>query len=115
MPSPLALLLERWRHHPTVPGRLVVPPGLRAWFAAALAARGPVLAVVPGERDAEELADDASLFLAAWHLPAWETLPFEHVSPSVQAMGARAVARATAWHRAGRAWWWPRCGPSPSG
>ena len=22
---------------------------------------------------------------------------------------------ATAWRRAGRAWWWPRCGPSPSG
>jgi len=93
MPPPLALLLERWRHHPTVPGRLVVPPGLRAWFVAALAARGPVLAVVPGERDAEELADDAALFGEAWHLPAWETLPFEHVSPSVQAMGARAMAR----------------------
>ncbi len=93
MPPPLALLLERWRHHPTVPGRLVVPPGLRAWFAAALGARGPVLAVVPGERDAEELAEDASLFVETHHLPAWETLPFEHVSPSVQSMGARAVAR----------------------
>ena len=93
MPPPLALLLERWRHRPTVPGRLVVPPGLRASFASSLAARGPVLAVVPGERDAEELADDASLFGEVWHLPAWETLPFEHVSPSVQAMGARAVAR----------------------
>ncbi|MFH1331244.1 MAG: transcription-repair coupling factor [Actinomycetota bacterium] len=93
MPPPLALLLERWRHRPTAPGRLVVPPGLRAWFAAALASRGPVLAVVPGERDAEELTDDAALFVEARHLPAWETLPFEHVSPSVQAMGARAVAR----------------------
>ncbi|MBP1632403.1 MAG: transcription-repair coupling factor Mfd, partial [Acidobacteria bacterium] len=93
MPPPLASLLDRWRHRPTVPGRLVVPPGLRAWLAAALAARGPVLAVVPGERDAEELADDAALFVAACHLPAWETLPFEHVSPSVQSMGARALAR----------------------
>ncbi|MBN2114647.1 MAG: transcription-repair coupling factor [Acidimicrobiia bacterium] len=93
MPPPLAQLLDRWRHYPTVPGRLVVPPGLRAWFAAALAARSPVLAVVPGERDAEELADDASLFVETVHLPAWETLPFEHVSPSVQVMGARALAR----------------------
>jgi transcription-repair coupling factor (superfamily II helicase) len=93
MPAPLAVLLERWRHRPTVPGRLVVPPGLRALFLAGLAADRPVLAVVPGEREAEELAEDAALFGEAWHLPAWETLPFEHVSPSVQAMGARAVAR----------------------
>ncbi|MBM3694682.1 MAG: transcription-repair coupling factor [Actinobacteria bacterium] len=93
MPPPLALLLDRWRHRPTVPGRLVVPAGLRAYLAAALAARGPVLAVLPGERDAEELADDAALFVSACHLPAWETLPFEYVSPSVQVMGARAVAR----------------------
>jgi transcription-repair coupling factor (superfamily II helicase) len=93
MPPPLAALLERWRHRPTVPGRLVVPPGLRALLAASLAARGPVLAVVPGEREAEELADDAALFVDTCQLPAWETLPFEHVSPSVQVMGARALAR----------------------
>jgi len=93
MPPPLAALLERWRHRPAVPGRLVVPPGLRAVFLAGLGADRPVLAVVPGEREAEELAEDAGLFTEAVHLPAWETLPFEHVSPSVQVMGARAVAR----------------------
>src|SRR4030042_1692465 len=93
MPPPLAVLLEQWRRRPTVPGRLVVPPGLRAFFLAGLAADRPVLAIVPGEREAEELAEDAALFVEALHLPAWETLPFEHVSPSVQAMGARAVAR----------------------
>jgi transcription-repair coupling factor (superfamily II helicase) len=93
MPPPLAPLLDRWRRRPPVPGRLVVPPGLRAFFVAALAAERPVLAVLPGEREAEELADDAALFVEALHLPAWETLPFEHVSPSVQAMGSRAVAR----------------------
>ncbi|HSQ37125.1 MAG TPA: transcription-repair coupling factor [Acidimicrobiia bacterium] len=93
MPPPLAALLERCRPRPTVPARLVVPPGLRAFFLAALAADRPVLAIVPGEREAEELAEDAALFVEALDLPAWETLPFEHVSPSVQAMGARAVAR----------------------
>lgn len=93
MPSPLADLLERWRHHPRTPGRLVVPPGLRAYFAAVLAGDRSVLAIVPGERDAEEVAEDAALFTDAVQLPAWETLPFEHVSPSVQVMGARALAR----------------------
>jgi transcription-repair coupling factor (superfamily II helicase) len=53
-----------------------------------------VLVVVPGERDAEDLADDISLF---WRpvlvMPAWETLPFEHLSPNGSTMARRAEAR----------------------
>ncbi len=98
MPAPLATLLDRWRRRPSppIPGRLVVPPGLRAYFLAGLAERleAPVLALVPGERDAENLLDDLELFVDdAVMLPAWETLPFEHVSPNVATMAARAQAR----------------------
>ncbi|MBU1227029.1 MAG: transcription-repair coupling factor [Actinobacteria bacterium] len=93
MPAPLADLLAglRERPKPDIPGRLVVPPPLRALFLALLGR--PVLAVVPGEHDAEELVDDLALFTEALHLPAWETLPFEHVSPNVATMAARAEAR----------------------
>ena len=50
--------------------------------------------IVPGERDAEELADDLALFLEDVTLaPAWETLPFEHVSPNIATMARRAAAR----------------------
>ncbi len=53
-----------------------------------------LLVVVPGERDAEELADDIALFLDDVTLaPAWETLPFEHVSPNIATMARRAAAR----------------------
>jgi transcription-repair coupling factor (superfamily II helicase) len=53
-----------------------------------------LLVVVPGERDAEELADDVALFADRVLLaPAWETLPFEHVSPNVATMAHRAEAR----------------------
>ena len=52
-----------------------------------------MLVVVPGEREAEELADDLGLFLDDVLLaPAWETLPFEHVSPNVSTMAHRAQA-----------------------
>ena len=57
-------------------------------------AKGPLLAIVPGERDAEELTEDLALFHSAVVLmPAWETLPFEHVSPNAGTMARRAEAR----------------------
>jgi len=95
MPAPLASLVERaGRLLPGVPARLVVPPGLRALFLAAAARERTVLAVIPGERDAEDVADDLELFTGtARFLPAWETLPFEHVSPNVSTMADRAAAR----------------------
>jgi transcription-repair coupling factor (superfamily II helicase) len=54
----------------------------------------PILAVVPGEHEAEDLVDDLALFHdGALLLPAWGTLPFEHISPNVGTMAARAEAR----------------------
>ncbi len=53
-----------------------------------------MLCIVPGEHDAEEMVDDLTLFTdQALALPAWETLPFEHVSPNVTTMASRARAR----------------------
>lgn len=52
------------------------------------------LVVVPGEREAEELVDDLELFMTdVVFAPAWETLPFEHVSPNIATMARRAAAR----------------------
>ena len=66
-----------------------MPPGARAFALAALARQSPVLAVVPSERDAEDLADDLALFADSYLIPAWETLPFEHVSPNLATMARR--------------------------
>ena len=73
-----------------------MPPGARAVLLAGTAARSQtaVLAVVAGEREAEDLAQDVGLFTSnVAHLPAWETLPFEHVSPNVATMASRIEAR----------------------
>ena len=96
--APLAALVDRFtpEHVPTMPGRFVVPPAVRAYVLAGMAAQlqQPILAVVPGEREAEDLVDDLALFTEnAVLLPAWETLPFEHVSPNMVTMAARSVAR----------------------
>ena len=65
MSAPLAALVDRWRaqHFPPLPGRWVVSTGARAFAVAGLARKlgGPLLVVVPGERDAEELADEEEL------------------------------------------------------
>jgi len=79
-----------------MPGRFVVPAAMRSFVLAGLQHRGvaPLFAVVPGEREAEDLVDDIRLFTdAVALLPAWETLPFEHVSPNMVTMANRAVAR----------------------
>ena len=94
---PLAPLVERWTHEllPVIPGRCVIPPALRAFFLAGLASRAtrPLLAVVSGEREAEEMAEDLEMFHAQVQLlPAWETLPFEHVSPNIGTMAQRTMA-----------------------
>lgn len=98
MPAPLANLLDRWRPalDLPVPGRFVVPPAIRAVVAAGTlqGSHRPLLLVVAGEREAEELTEDIQLFTdQVHHLPAWETLPFEHVSPNVITMGRRVAAR----------------------
>jgi transcription-repair coupling factor (superfamily II helicase) len=96
--APLSEILERWTNEllPPVPGRIVVPPSLRAVTLAGMVqgTPRPILAVVPGEREAEDLAEDVELFTdRVEFLPAWEILPFEHVSPNVRTMARRAQAR----------------------
>jgi transcription-repair coupling factor (superfamily II helicase) len=74
---------------------LAVPEPARAFAIAGLAhlsGRHPIVAVVPTGTDAERLAHDLGAFLGTDDVdvfPAWETLPFERVSPSVETMGRR--------------------------
>ncbi|HEY7104828.1 MAG TPA: transcription-repair coupling factor [Acidimicrobiia bacterium] len=74
---------------------VAVPEAARALFVASLAGattRRPLLVAVPTGAEAERLARDLTQFLgpAAVELfPAWETLPFERVSPSLETMGRR--------------------------
>ena len=72
-----------------------MPEPARALFGATLAsvtARRPVVLAVPTGVEAERLAADLREFLGADAVelfPAWETLPFERVSPAVETMGRR--------------------------
>jgi len=74
---------------------LVVPEVARAVVLASLARRGrarPLVAVVPTGSEAEHLAADLEEFLGGDEVelyPAWETLPFERISPTTETMGRR--------------------------
>ncbi len=76
-------------------GVLAVPEAVRAVVIAALARRSPrrpVVVAVPTTTMAESLAADLSVYLGedeVMRFPAWETLPFERVSPAVDTMGRR--------------------------
>ena len=61
---------------------------------AELNGRRPLVVATPTSADAERLADDLSAMLdgGAALFPAWETLPFERVSPGVETMGRRCQA-----------------------
>ena len=80
---------------------LAVAEPARAIALAALAELGerrPVVVITPTAQDAERLAHDLRAYLgeeAVDLFPAWETLPFERVSPSVETMGRR---MRTMWH-----------------
>ncbi|MFN0027269.1 MAG: transcription-repair coupling factor [Acidimicrobiales bacterium] len=82
---------------------LSVPDGARAVTLAGIAdasSRHPFLIVTPTGADADRLAGDLMAFLGPDEVdtfPAWETLPFERVSPSVETMGRRLR---TMWHLA---------------
>jgi transcription-repair coupling factor (superfamily II helicase) len=96
--APLQPLLDAWRPAPLpdLDATWAVGPGGRAFAVAGLfsSVEESLLIVVPGEGDAEELVDDLRLFLDDVVLaPAWETLPFEHVSPNTVTMARRAEAR----------------------
>src|ERR671918_573243 len=67
--------------------RAIVTAGL-----ARLTSRRPVVLAVPTSTEAERLAHDLAAYLgedAVELFPAWETLPFERVSPSIETMGRR--------------------------
>jgi transcription-repair coupling factor (superfamily II helicase) len=74
---------------------LAVPEPARAITLAGLCARSersPLVVAVPTTGEAERLVNDLAAFLGPDGVelfPAWETLPFERVSPSVETMGRR--------------------------
>ncbi|MBW3668390.1 MAG: transcription-repair coupling factor [Actinobacteria bacterium] len=74
---------------------LAVPEPARPFVIAGLAhlsGRHPLVVATPSATDAERIAHDLRAFLgddAVDVFPAWETLPFERVSPSVETMGRR--------------------------
>ncbi len=74
---------------------LAVPEPARAFTIAGLAEisqRSPLVVAVPTSGDAERMVRDLAAFLGEDQVdlfPAWETLPFERVSPSVETMGRR--------------------------
>ncbi|HEX6570093.1 MAG TPA: transcription-repair coupling factor, partial [Acidimicrobiales bacterium] len=67
--------------------RALVTAGL-----AGLTQRRPIVLAVPTSTEAERLAHDLAAYLGDERVelfPAWETLPFERVSPGVETMGRR--------------------------
>ncbi|MDP9387323.1 MAG: transcription-repair coupling factor [Actinomycetota bacterium] len=74
---------------------LAVPEPARAFTVAGLAHlsdRSPIVVAMPTATEAERLAADVRAFLGYDQVetfPAWETLPFERVSPAVETMGRR--------------------------
>ncbi len=76
-------------------GFVAVPEAARAITVAALAQlsnRRPLVVACPTGTDAGQLFDDLSSYMPDGEVmlfPAWETLPFERVSPSVETMGRR--------------------------
>ena len=80
------------------PGRAFVLAGI-----AQLSGRKPLVVVTPTSNDADRIAADLRTYLgesAVDIFPAWETLPFERVSPNVETMGRRLQAM---WHLTGGA------------
>ena len=74
---------------------LAVPEPARPLALAGIAtasSRSPLLVAVPTSAEADRLAHDLATFLgpdAVEGFPAWETLPFERVSPNIETMGRR--------------------------
>ena len=71
----------------TEPGRAITLAGL-----CARSERSPLVVAVPTTGEAERLVGDLAAYLGPEGVelfPAWETLPFERVSPSVETMGRR--------------------------
>ena len=109
--APLSTLLDRWRpdHLPRSPARLVVPAAARAITIGGIARRttGPLLVVVPSERDAEALAADLRLFVDDVLLfPSWETLPVRTCVAQHGDDGPPGRGPPPEWPRHPTACWW---------
>ncbi len=100
--APLAPLLPLLREDPAMLGvlglrqaTLAVPDPARPYVTAAIAelsSRSPLVVATPTGAEAERLVGDLGSYLGPERVelfPAWETLPFERVSPSVETMGRR--------------------------
>ena len=113
--APLAALTGALRNEPSltqvvgVPDATIAVAGPAQAFTVAglarLSDRRPILVVAATEAEAERFASDLACFVEAGdgseprivgaladpvvRLPAWETLPFERVSPDVATMGQR--------------------------
>src|SRR6476661_4614087 len=96
-PAPLAGLALLLAEEPAVRaasggqgGAVAVGDAARPLFLAALAratARRPIVVAVPTATEAERIAHDLRQLLGAEaveQFPAWETLPFERVSPGLE-------------------------------
>ena len=74
---------------------VAVPEPARAFTVAGIAEasrRHPTVVAMPTNAEAERLAHDLTAFLGPDQVdlcPAWETLPFERVSPGIETMGRR--------------------------
>ena len=75
--------------------QVAVAQAARAFFVAGvtkLSDRNPIVAVTSTISEAEMLANDLRIWLSEDEVetfPAWETLPFERVSPTTATMGKR--------------------------
>ena len=74
---------------------VVVAQAGRAFFVAGIAevsTQKPIVVVTSTAREAETLCDDLEVWLGkdrVRYFPAWETLPFERISPATETMGNR--------------------------
>jgi len=103
--GPLGRLLAGEPHVAALAGRgsavVAVPEAARAYVLAGLSelsGRRPFLVVAPTTVDAERLAGDLTAFTGGGAgegeaeielFPAWETLPFERISPGLETVGRR--------------------------
>ena len=100
--APLRALTERLNRDPgfvsmlgRTSGSIAVAEGARPFVAAGLVnqgSRAPILVVTATAQEAERWTDDLATWLGADRVAlfaAWETLPFERVSPATETMGRR--------------------------
>jgi transcription-repair coupling factor (superfamily II helicase) len=91
-PPPLAGLASWVAPALAADGTMQGPAGARAFAAANLAERGPVLVVTATAREAEDLIDELDDVVGRDQValyPAWETLPHERLSPRSDTVGRR--------------------------